>query len=196
MKYEKFMFSCLVKVVNKLSLIMRGKLIVLFCLFALCLPVFADTIKGSVSYTEENARKEAFEGVSQWCPFPNIEAFHRSMFVSTINYDDVLEIQEFHTKLFKTIPYKTIAVIYKNQPNFIYHYSKGRTGYKGEAVDVIEKNKTIKYYSRTGKLLSIAIYLSGDECYVFDNNGKTLAHWIDKKEYYTNATRKIIYAAQ
>lgn len=179
---------------------MRNKVILLFCLFMIGLPTIAEPLKATVAYTEENARIEAFEGVSMWCPYPDVQSFQRSLFVASINNDDVLEIQEFNSKLFKIIPFKTIAIVYKDLPNFVYHYEKTQNGYKGVAIDVliVDKNypiKTIKYNAKTGKLASVILSISEDEDFIFDADKKPIGHWVGDKEYTTNMTRKLIYSA-
>lgn len=189
------------KAVRELLVKMRGKLILLLCLFMLGLPILAEPLKATVTYTEENARIEAFEGVSQYCPFTDVTSFQRSLFVASINNDDVLAVQEFNSKIFKVIPYKVIAVVYKDLPHFAYYYEKTKNGYKGVAIEVLDIKdmnypiKTIKYDAKTGKLATINLTISEDEGFVFDENKKTIAHWINDKEYTSNMTRKVIYSA-
>ena len=65
-----------------------------------------------------------------WCPFPDVPSFQRSLFVDTINKDEVLTMQEFNAKLFKVIPYKALAVVYKDE--------KTKNGYNGVAIEVLE----------------------------------------------------------
>lgn len=181
---------------------MKYKIILLFIVFILSLPTLAEPLKATVTYTEENARVEAFKGVYMWCPFPDVPSFQRSLFVASINKDDVLAVQEFNAKLFKVIPYKAIAVVYKDLPHFAYYYEKTKNGYKGVAIEVLDtKNmnypiKTIKYDAKTGKLATINLTISEDEAFVFNENKKTIAHWINDKEYTSNITRKLIYPAE
>lgn len=191
------------KAVKELLAKMRGKLLLLFCLFALCVPVFADTLNGTVTYTEETARQEAFKDVYKYCPYPNVEIFHRSLGTLNINKEEILTLQEFRSRLFGIIPYKTIAVVYKDLPNWVFHYERSRNGtgsYRGVAVDIIMNNKeyplkVIKYNARTGKLMSITLLsITGDD-YVFDENGKLIGHWQDDKEMINKEIkRKVIYS--
>lgn len=189
------------KAVRELLAKMRGKLVIFFCLFALCLPVSAQTLQGGVTYTEETARQTAFEGVHKYCPFPNVEAFNRSLFVGSINKNDVLSIQEFNTKLAKIIPFNVIAVAYKDNPNYVYYYEKQNKGYKGLAVEIIIGNnypvKTVKYDAKTGKLLSIGLTTSPYDDFAFDADGNLVGHWKGDKEILNKtAKRKVIYSAQ
>lgn len=54
---------------------MKYKTILLFIVFILSLPTLAEPLKATVTYTEENARVEAFKGVSMWCLFPDVHSF-------------------------------------------------------------------------------------------------------------------------
>lgn len=189
------------KAVRELLAKMRGKLVIFFCLLTLCMPVSAQTLQGGVTYTEETARQTAFEGVNKYCPFPNVKAFNRSLFVAAIDNNDVISIQEFNTKLAKAIPFKVTAVIYKDNPNYVYYYEKQNKGYKGLAVEVISGDsypvKTVKYDAKTGKLLSVGLTTSPDDDFSFDADGKLLAHWKGNKEIMNKiGKRKIIYSAQ
>lgn len=189
------------KAVRELLAKMRGKLVIFFCLLALSLPVSAQTLQGGVTYTEETARQTAFEGVYKYCPFPDTKAFNRSLFVASINKNDVISIQEFNTKLLKTIPFNVIAVIYKDTPNYVYYYEKQNKGYKGLAIEIISGDsypvKTVKYDAKTGKLLSVGLTTSPYDDFSFDADGKLLAHWKGDKEILNKTgKRKIIYFAQ
>ena len=190
------------KAVRELLAKIRGKLILLLCLFMLGLPTLAEPLKATVTYTEENARIEAFEGVSQYCPFTDVTSFQRSLFVASIKKEDVLEIQEFNSKLFKVIPYKVTAVIYKDLPHFAYYYEKTKNGYKGVAIEIVDAKdmnypiKTIKYDAKTGKLATINLTISDNEGFVFDADKKPIAHWLNDTEYTSKITRKLIYSAQ
>lgn len=181
---------------------MKNKIILLLILFILGLPTLAEPLKATVTYTEENARIEAFKGVSMWCPFPDVPSFQRSLFVASINKDEILTMQEFNAKLFKVVPYKTLAVVYKDLPHFAYYYEKTKNGYKSVAIEVLDTKdmnypiKTIKYDAKTGKLATINLTISEDEAFVFNENKKTIAHWINDKEYTSNMTRKLIYLAK
>lgn len=192
------------KAVRELLARMRDKLVLLFCLFAFCVPTLANTLNGAVTYTEETARKEAFKDVYKHCPYPSVDVFNRSIGVTKINEEEVLTLQEFKSKLFGIIPYKTIAVVYKDLPNWIFHYERNRNGtgsYRGVAVDVITNNrqypyKVIKYDAMTGKLLSVTLLSMIGDDYVFDKDGKLIGHWQNDKEIINkNMKRKVIYSA-
>ena len=180
---------------------MRGKLILLLCLFMLGLPTLAEPLKATVTYTEENARIEAFEGVKP-LSIKYAVGWDDPKYYFDLNAknDNILCIQELNAKLFKIIPFKCISVMYKDEPNKVYTYEKTNNRYKLVTIDTIESldNGTIRTlkYSQDGHLLSVGLSISEDEDFVFDENKKIIGHWIDEKEHINKtSTRKIIYSA-
>lgn len=176
-------------------------IILLFCLIFLALPCFALTLEGGVTYTEETARVEAFEGVSKYLTFPNKESFRRSLFLAQINYDNVFAAAEFKSKLYGIIPYKTLCVIYKDDTNRKYYYEKTSKGFKCVAIDIqiVSENypiKTVKYLANTGSLLSIIYSVSPYEDFVFDADGNLIEHWIKNNAKITYGKRQIKYFGQ
>lgn len=183
-----------------------AKLIVIFSLFAMCRPSYA-AINGSVEYTENNAKQEAFQGVYKFCPFPNMLSYERTykLFVQS---DDVLEIQEFNTKA-GILKIKFLGVIYKDMPSRVYYYERTRQGDKCVMLEDFEKpisnpniqhERSVKYDAKTGKLMSVAIYVDQNESYIYDSEQNLVNHWIGAKAYPQNkkfkADRRIIYSAQ
>lgn len=188
------------KAVREILAKMRGKLILLLCLLTFMLPCYALTLESGVTYTEDTARVEAFKNVYKFCPFENTKDFDRSLYVASIELSNVLNIHEFHAKIFKTIPFKLIGVQYKDNPNLIYYYEKTKNGYKGVAIDVIKRGedniKAYKYNAKTGELLSVVLAVSDDEEFVYNTNKKLIAHWIGEKEHISNFRRFIKYSEQ
>lgn len=185
---------------------MRGKLVILFCLLSLCLPSYA-AIEGSIEYTEANVKQEAFQNVYKFCPFPNMLSYERTYKLFVQN-DDVLEIQEFNTRV-GMLKMKVLGVIYKDMPNRMYYYERTKQGDKCVMIEYFEKpinnpniqhEKSVKYDAKTGKLMSVAIYVDQNESYIYDAEQKLVNHWIGTKTHPQNnklkADRKIIYSAQ
>ena len=179
-----------VAAVRKLLAKMRGKLALLICFIFLAVPCFALTLEGSVTYTEETARQEAFEGVSKYLTFPNKESFQRSLFIAQINYDNVDKILNYKaTYIIK--PYKVTGIIYKDEPEKIYGYIQKKNGYECICVQVIEgtefPKKTRNYYPKTGELISIGLVTENQE-FKFDTNGKLQGYWENGKLKTLNKT--------
>lgn len=194
------------KAVRELLAKMRGKLILLFCLIMLGLPTLAEPIKGSVTYTEENARIEAFNGVKTLSIDYSVGWDNPKYYFDLKAQNDVLYIQEYKAKFMKLIPFKWLGVVYKDEPNKAYTYEKINNSYKLVTTETVEQlpNGLIRSltYSQNGHLMSVSLMVDIDreEEFVFDKNKKTIGHWIGNngKEITTNTniTRKIIYSAQ
>lgn len=188
------------KAVREILAKMCGKLVLLFCLLSFILPCGALTLEGSVEYTEETARTEAFKNLLIYYPYENTRDFNRSLYIAQIETSSVLNIQEFHTKLFNTIPFKLIGVQYKENPNFIYYYKKQGNGYQCLVIDVIKQDKdnikAYKYNAKTGKIVSVGFSVSNDEEFVYNANQELIAHWIGDTEKMSNYKRFIKYSEQ
>lgn len=161
----------------------KGLLIALFCLFTLALPTFALTLEGGVSYTEETARVEAFEGVAKFLTFPNTDSFYRSLYVSQINYDNVLKVLNYKASYFGK-PYKITGIVYKDEPNKMYGYIKKHKGYECFCVQVTEgkeyPQKIRNYYAKTGELMSVGLVTETQE-FKYDAEGKLHGYWENGK---------------
>lgn len=172
------------KAVREVLAKMRNKLIILFCLLTFALPCKALTLEAGVEYTQETAKIEAFDGIQKYLTFANQDEFKRSLFIASINYDDVSYVVEYKAK-YKGLPYKFYGVIYKDEPTKIYTYIKKSNGYKGLAVVVYSlKNNVIKsanYDAQTGKIVCVGL-IAGEEEYKYDaESGKLLGYWRNNK---------------
>ena len=169
----------------------KAKALVLFlCLLTFMLPCCALTLEGGVSYTEETARVEAFEGVSKYLTFPNKESFRRSLFVGQIDYNNVAKILNYKaTYIIK--PIKVTGIVYKDEPDKIYGYIHKKNGYQCICVQVIEgaefPKKTRNYFPKTGELMSIGLVTETQE-FKFDTNGKLQGYWENGKLKTLNKT--------
>ena len=154
-------------------------LVILFCMLTFALPCFSLTLEGGVTYTEETARTAAFENVHKYLTFPTQESYHRSAFVREIDYNKVQQVYDYKAS-FALVPMKIIGVIYKDEPNRLYGYIKKSYGYTCICVRVTEGTdyplRTYNYLSKTGELMSVG-FLTGNEEYKFDKNGKLIGYW-------------------
>lgn len=190
------------KAVRELLAKMRGKLLVLLCLFLLGLPTLAEPLKGAVTYTEENARIEAFEGVRTLSIEYSVGWNDPKYYFDLNAQNDVYAIQETSAKFMKIIPFKMIDVVYKDEPNKAYTYEKVNGHYRLLATETFEqlKNGMIRSlkYDRYGHLLSVSLTVDIDreEEFIFDADKKPIGHWVNDKEVYNGQmTRKLIYSA-
>ena len=164
---------------------MRKKLTILFLMLMLALPVNALTLEGSVSYTEETARQEAFEGVDKIDPsaifLPRDE---RYWFDLNATKGGKL-IGKSKAMILGIIPHTAFHVYYDDAPDREYLYEKQNGKYKLFAIiDISERNKPYPQrfvkYDNYGHLMSIE-FNSGYESFVFDKDGKLIGRWQGNK---------------
>lgn len=166
---------------------MRGKLVMLFILFTLSLPVYGYTLTGGIEYTEETARQEAFEGVRPLSIVYSVGWENPKYHFDLNAKNDVLAVAKNSTSIRGIpLPFKFYTVIYKDEPNKEYIYSKNLGKYIVEATITWNTRETYPQkalkYDRYGHLLSIE-FNTGIESFVYDVDGKLIAHWKDKNGY-------------
>lgn len=148
-------------------------------------------LQGSVQYTVESARKMAFDGIDLKLDKKLLEKYiedennkeNRVAIKKSVQIDG-REIMSFvMAKGFV----KGYAIVYDDKPEYVFYYST--SGYL-IAVDVDKKHnddifpyKIGKYNPVTGNLVSIGIYISDEEQYVYGKNGKLKAHWVGNIAY-------------
>lgn len=192
------------KAVRELLAKMRGKLVIFFCLLALCLPVSAQTLQGGVSYTEETARQEAFEGVKPLSIVYSVGWESPKYFFDLKAQNNVIGIPKSNPRVKGIpLPFSFYSVIYEDEPNKEYIYTKYYDKYRILATISGDINSPYpqKYlkYDRYGHLLSIE-FNTGYESFVYDAKGKLIAHWQGNKgktvDDKIKIKQNIIYSAQ
>lgn len=190
--------------VRELLAKMRGKLVVFFCLLALCMPVSAETLQGGVTYTEKTARQTAFEGVRPLSIVYSVGWESPKYFFDLKAQNDVIGIAKGKSKLCGIpLPFSLYSVIYKDEPNKEYIYSKYNGKYRVLATISGDVNSSYpqKYlkYDRYGHLLTIE-FNTGYESFIYDAKGKLIGHWQGNAGKTINnnlkMNQKIIYSAQ
>lgn len=172
-----------------------------FIILMTFLPVFSEEttlLTGSVAYNVESARKIAFEGLqlkidkAQIIPF-RIDENNQENRLALKNNIQISgrTIMAFYMYNGKVNGY---VITYNDRPQYSYYYTT--SGYL-VAVDVDDKfqenifpYKIGKYSPLTGKLISIALYVSDEEQYAYTKAGKLKAHWVGNFAY--NEKGKII----
>ncbi len=102
------------KAVKEVLAKMRNKVILLFCLFIIGLPTLAEPLKATISYSEEDARIEAFEGVRTLSIQHSIGWDDPKYFFDLKTQNDVYAIQKTTAKYMKLFPYNMYDVVYKD----------------------------------------------------------------------------------
>ena len=150
----------------------------------------AYTIKGKVEYTVENARHDAFLNVPYKIDVSQYELYFKDPNIKrNCNFDKnkKSKYKGYYITYFDDREY---AVCYKNMPMISFYYDNGNLVY-------IEKYDRIRYpqkafkYDMSGNLVSVCLYISGAEQYVFRTNGEFVGHW--KDDNYYNEKGELIY---
>lgn len=142
---------------------------------------FALTLEGGVSYTEETARKEAFEGVYKINPLAIYLAHEKRYFFDINATSNGKLIGKSKALIFGLIPYHAYHVVYENEPDKEFLYEKRNGKYQLFAtIDMSERNKPYPQrfikYDKYGHLMNIE-FTTGYESFIFDKDGNLLAHW-------------------
>lgn len=159
------------KAVRELLAKMRGKLVILLCLFTLCLPCHAIEEPNNI----ESIKQEAFKGIYKYCPFANAEGLRLAGYKYDLDMNEVLSIQQTDKNI--------INVVYKKYPSYTYTYKVQKKnfyytlgGYSCQCVSVNYENKVAVYHASSGRLIGIRYAVSPDEDYMFDFNGNLIGH--------------------
>lgn len=148
-------------------------------------------LHGSVQYTVESARKMAFEGIDLKLDKKLLEEY----LIDENNKENREAIKKGIQINGRTLMsfvmakgmVKGYALVYDEKPEYVFYYST--SGYL-IAVDIDKKfnedvfpYKVGKYNPVTGNLVSIGVYVSEEEQYVYNKNGKLKAHWVGNIGY-------------
>ena len=177
---------------------MKKIILLALIFFSFILPVKSNEklLTGSVVYTLETAKEEAFQGLDLKVDKNIFKDYlidvnnkeNRNVLASGVSIDG-REIMSFQTTKGLVRGY---TVVYDKEPHYVYYYST--SGYLvGFDINNNSNNfpyKVGKYHPITGNLISVALYISETEQYVYNKNGKLKAHWVDEIAY--NEKGKII----
>ena len=157
-----------------------------FLAMILVLPLCGYTLKGGVTYTVEQARKEAFAGVQYFLPKSIIEA---NMFDP--NFKD--NVRAIKNKITETpdrfVGYfsdGSYCIVYKKDLHYEFYYnSNGKLDHVGLRSSLESPTKSYKY-NNSGNLEAVALIITTKDCYIFNADGTFVAHWINNKCYDIN----------
>lgn len=159
------------------------KIITLLLFLCLTLPLFGFTLKGSVTYTVEQARKEAFANVEYTLPKHIINANRTDPNYKqnqSLIKNGIKETGDRYITYYSDGEY---GIIYKKNLYYEFGYkSDGRLETIGKRVSLVCPTKSYRY-NINSKLVEIALYLTLDDVYIFDSNGNLTAHWIGNRAY-------------
>lgn len=157
-----------------------------FLAIVLFLPLCGYTLKGGVTYTVEQARKEAFAGVQYFLPKSIIEA---NMLDPNFRdnaraiKDNITETPDRFIVYFSDGAY---SIVYKKDLYYEFNYNKnGKLEQIGKRTGLTYPTQSFKY-GLSGYLEEINLYISKRETFIFNANGQLKSHWINNKCYDLN----------
>jgi hypothetical protein len=161
------------------------KLLLILAFAILSMPAFAAenvVLQGSVLYNVESARKQAFDGLPK-----KLDKEKTKPFWHDANHEEHMQAIKEGKSLDNCVIMTFTAgiingytVVYDDKPEYAYYYTKGGTL---AAIDYDESSfrefpYKIGKYNAFGTLISVGLYISEEEQYVYSKDGKLIAHWI------------------
>ena len=144
------------------------------------------TLSGGVSYTVNEARQIAFDGVPKKIDMSK----YKEYFVDK-NFEKNMKLlnegkTRYRGRILAFFSNQTYSVCYTKNRRIAYYYSK--IGLL-EFIDITYKEtfpqKSVTY-DINGNIDSVVLSVSVDEQFIFDTNGKLGVHWIGKNGYDEN----------
>ncbi|MBR3604398.1 MAG: hypothetical protein IKL52_00020 [Candidatus Gastranaerophilales bacterium] len=175
---------------------MRKIIAILFLMFFINANA-QEPIQIGITYNEATARIEAFKNVqkkiekdfySKYKKDPNrienIELIKKNYFIAQNR-----TLCPFYIK--NTLA--SYAVMYNDEPNYAFYYNILGNLIKIDITSNENYPKKTYGYSRFGNLISVALEASEIEQFVYDENGKLIAHWLgDELLNKNNKTPKML----
>lgn len=149
-----------------------------------------EPLQAGIKYNEASARIEVFKDISK-----KLEKDFYSKYKKDLNRDENIALIKkniFEAPQRKICPFylrKTLAsyaLIYDEMPNCAFYYNVLGNLIK---VDITQGNdfpKKILGYSRFGNLISATLETNEAEQFVYDENGKLIAHWLGDEMFDKN----------
>lgn len=175
---------------------MFKKIFILF--FILCIPyVFAEeeVIQGMIKYNESLARIEAFRGVERKIDKDAFKKYlkdpNRKENLEAISKDElIIALDRSLCPFYLKNTLMSYAVTYFDEPLRVYYYNILGNLVKFETVEDGPYPKRTFAYSRYGNLLTVNFDIDGYEQFMYQENGKLIAHWVDN-DYYEGKHSKL-----
>ena len=141
------------------------------------------TLSGGVSYTVNEARQIAFDGVPKKIDMSKYkEYFVDKNFEKNINALKNGK-NSFWNRFFMYFSDDTYAVRYKLHSEIGYYYNKDGVLFEIDFIEDRDYPKRAIKYDKKGSFKSVILIISSDEQYIFDTNKKLRSHWIGKNCY-------------
>lgn len=144
-----------------------------------------EPIQIGITYNEASARVEAFKDINQ-----KLEKDFYSKYKKDPNRTENIQLikNEYLIAQNRTLcPFylkntlASYAVMYDDMPNHAFYYNILGNLIKVDITKGENYPKKTFGYSKFGNLISVAFEVSEIEQFVYDENGKLIAHWLDDK---------------
>jgi len=165
---------------------MKKFLNIIFLVILFILPVNAEILQGGVSYDVNSARQELLDGISYTIESKYINNYyHDEEYNQNVEYilKGMTELKD------RTLAYfsdSTYAVLKKDNPYFVYYYNSRGTLLYIEKKDGLNFPYKAYKYDTSKKLINMSLRVSKGETYIYNSNGKLIAHWLNDKAYDEN----------
>ena len=143
-----------------------------------------EIIQAGVKYSEASAKIEAFKDVQK-----KIKKEFYKQFLKDINRKENIEnIKSDNFKIENRIlcPFylkttlASYALKYQEYPEYTFYYNILGNLIKFDIIKEKNYPQKVYGYSRYGNLISVSFVVDEYEQFVYDENGKLIAHWVDK----------------
>lgn len=161
----------------------KTKLILLIFIFLLVNNLaISKTLQGGIEYTVETARIEAFEGIE-----PKIDVSKHQEYLIDKNFEkhmkDISKVKHTYWNRSLTVFSTGSYCVYIFMSSISYFYDEnGSLTHIAYYLGDNYPKKSIKY-DINGNLVSVELYVKGDESYIFNLNKKLIGYWIGDNCY-------------
>lgn len=169
--------------------------ITFFLAVFIMMPSSAEIITGGIEYNTNSARAELLNTKR-----PDVSAELLKSNITDSNFSEntnfllkgITDLQDRTLGLFSD---KSYAVIYKDNPTYVWYYNPSGVLTHSEVKTGLEYPcKTFKY-TPDNRLVNMSLRVSKQETFIYNPNGKLIAHWLYNNCYDENnniiMTRKI-----
>ena len=159
------------------------KVIVVVFLILFGLPVSSKMITGEVQYSVNGAREEVMS--------VKVPAFDKEVIRARVydynrgeNLGSLLKgVTELRDRTLAYFSDGSYGVVYKENPLEVYYYGADGILTHNEKKDSVEYPYKSYKYTTGGKLVNMSLRVSEDETFIFEPDGKLIAHWLGANCY-------------
>jgi len=165
---------------------LNKKIIFLFLILNFSFVLAQEGIKAGVRYTEASARIEAFKDIKQKIEKDIYKKYlkdenckENKLLISNKIFE--VENQRFLYPFYYKNNLIAYSIVYFDNIEYTFYYNLFGSLIKFDVKNITSEEypKKIYGYSRFGNLISVSFEVNENEQFVYDENGKLTAHWLD-----------------